>query len=120
MSSLALSGASVASVIAGVGLRDCGAAADAAGGTGANPLSGRCPAGPVAEAAYWPCERLNAFILKMAAHGQCVNAAMMLGHRPYALEQLARARALGDPDLAGLAAPLQAFFDATPPGGAPA
>ncbi|EER58261.1 hypothetical protein AcdelDRAFT_4167 [Acidovorax delafieldii 2AN] len=118
MSSLALPSASIASVTAGMGLGDCAAAANAAGVNGACPLSESLPTRPVAEAAYWPCERLNAFILKMAAHGQCVNAAMMLGHRPYALEQLARARALGDPDLAGLAARLQAYFDATPSGSA--
>lgn len=118
MSSLALPSASIASAIAGMGLGDCAAAGNAVDMDGACPLSGRLSARPVAEAAYWPCERLNAFILKMAAHGQCVNAAMMLGHRPYALEQLARARALGDPDLAGLAAPLQAYFDATPSGNA--
>ena len=43
-------------------------------------------------ATYWPCELLNAFVLKMAASGHCVNMSMMLGHRPYALEQLAPVR----------------------------
>lgn len=60
---------------------------------------------------YWPCEQLNAFILQMAAQGHCVNAAMMLGDRTYAFEQLARARRSGVPDLIRLAAELQTFFD---------
>lgn len=63
---------------------------------------------------YWPCERLNAFILQMAAHGRCVNAAMMLGHRPYARQQLAAAQQLQDDSLRDLAAQLQAYFDAPP------
>lgn len=60
---------------------------------------------------YWPCELLNAFVLRMAASGHCVNMSMMLGHRPYALEQLALARGLPDGDLQRLAAQLQAYFD---------
>lgn len=63
---------------------------------------------------YWPCERLDAFILQMAAHGHCVNAAMMLGHRPYAQWQLAQAQEVPDPALNALAAQLQAYFDAPP------
>ncbi len=63
---------------------------------------------------YWPCERLNAFILQMAAHGRCVNAAMMLGHWPYARQQLAAAQQLPDDSLRELAAQLQAYFDAPP------
>lgn len=63
---------------------------------------------------YWPCERLNAFILQMAAHGHCVSAAMMLGHRHYAMQQLAAAQQLSDEALRGLAAELQAYFDVTP------
>lgn len=70
-----------------------------------------------ADAHYWPCDVLNAFILKMAANGRCVNAAMMLGHRTYALAQIAAAHAVGDEALAALAARLQAFFDAHPEGG---
>lgn len=65
-------------------------------------------------ATYWPCERLNAFILQMAAHGHCVSAAMMLGHRHYAMQQLAAAQQLSDEVLRGLAAELQAYFDVTP------
>ena len=61
---------------------------------------------------YWPCERLNAFILQMAAHGHCVSAAMMLGHRPYAVQQLAAAQQVPDDALRSLAAELQAYFDA--------
>lgn len=63
---------------------------------------------------YWPCERLNAFMLQMAAHGHCVSAAMMLGHRPYAVQQLAAAQQVPDEDLRSLAAELQAYFDAPP------
>ncbi len=60
---------------------------------------------------YWPCERLNAFILQMAAHGHCVSAAMMLGHRPYAVQQLAAAQQVPDEALRSLAAELQAYFN---------
>jgi len=67
-----------------------------------------------AHASYWPCERLNAFILQMAARGHCVNAAMMLGHRAYAEQQLARAMAQGDEALRALAAELHAYFDVPP------
>ena len=63
---------------------------------------------------YWPCERLNAFILQMAAHGHCVSAAMMLGHRPYAVQQLAAAQQVPDEALRSLTAELQAYFDAPP------
>ena len=62
----------------------------------------------VSHAHYWPCELLNAFVLKMAATGHCVNTAMMLGHRPYALEQLAVARAVQDHSLNALALRLHA------------
>ncbi len=65
-------------------------------------------------ATYWPCERLNAFILQMAAHGHCVSAAMMLGHRPYAVRQLSAAQQVPDEALRSLAAELQAYFDAPP------
>lgn len=68
--------------------------------------------GATSDATYWPCERLNAFILQMAAHGHCVSAAMMLGHRPYAVEQLAVAQQVADDALRGLATELQAYFDA--------
>ena len=64
---------------------------------------------------YWPCELLNAFVLQMAANGRCVNTDMMLGHRPYAQEQLAAARAVGNDELTALAAQLQAYFDAAAP-----
>lgn len=65
--------------------------------------------GPLAT--YWPCELLNAFVLKMAANGHCVNMSMMLGHPPYALEQLALARGAPDSELHRLAAQLQSYFD---------
>ena len=71
----------------------------------------------VSHAHYWPCELLNAFVLKMAATGHCVNTAMMLGHRPYALEQLAVARAIQDHSLNALALRLQAYFAVAAPQG---
>lgn len=77
------------------------------------PWDGADPAG-TPPCHYWPCERLDAFILQMAAHGHCVNAAMMLGHRPYAQMQLAKAQRVPDPALNALAAQLQAYFDAPP------
>lgn len=70
--------------------------------------------GGAAGPTYWPCERLNAFILQMAAHGHCVSAAMMLGHRPYAVQQLAAAQQVPNDSLRALAAELQAYFDAPP------
>ena len=76
------------------------------------PCPGLAAGGP--PATYWPCELLNAFVLKMAASGHCVNMSMMLGHRPYALEQLALARGAADEELHHLAAQLQAYFE-TPP-----
>lgn len=63
-----------------------------------------------AEPSYWPCELLNAFALKMAASGHCVNMSMMLGHRPYALEQLALACKVENSDLHRLAAQLLPYF----------
>ena len=59
---------------------------------------------------YWPCEVLDAFILQMAARGHCVNTAMMLGHPPYALEQLALARSHRDAELDALVARLGGYF----------
>lgn len=59
---------------------------------------------------YWPAETLNVFMLRMAAAGHCVNAAMMLGDRPYALQQLTLAMALKDQALRGLAAELSEYF----------
>lgn len=73
-------------------------------------LAAGAPAGGP-PATYWPCELLNAFVLKMAASGHCVNMSMMLGHRPYALEQLALARGAADDELHHLAAQLQGYFD---------
>ncbi|KRA06705.1 hypothetical protein ATF69_4312 [Acidovorax delafieldii] len=61
---------------------------------------------------YWPCELLNAFVLRMAAHGHCVNMSMMLGHRPYALERLALASGVPDAGLQELSAQLQPYFEA--------
>lgn len=85
----------------------------------AGPMDGSSPCLPpagdaVSGVTYWPCERLNAFILQMAAHGHCVSAAMMLGHRPYAVQQLAAAQQVPDEALRSLTAELQAYFDAPP------
>ena len=59
---------------------------------------------------YWPAETLNVFMLRMAAAGHCVNAAMMLGDRDYALRQLTVALALQDHALRDLAGELHAYF----------
>jgi len=87
----------------------CAVAVDTEAGAGAG-------AG-VQHPTYWPCDLLNAFVLKMAAHGCCVNMSMMLGHRAYALEQLALARSVHDGDLHQLATPLLAYFSAPADGG---
>jgi hypothetical protein len=62
---------------------------------------------------YCPPQLLGDFALLMAGHGRCVNAAMMLGDREYAMWQLACARTMGDAELAGLASRLFAYFDDT-------
>jgi len=59
---------------------------------------------------YWPAETLNVFMLRMAAAGHCVNAAMMLGDRPYAFQQLTIALALKDQALRDFAAELSDYF----------
>ena len=74
------------------------------------PCPGLAAGGP--PATYWPCELLNAFVLKMAASGHCVNMSMMLGHRPYALERLALAAQAPDASLQELAGQLRPYFDA--------
>ena len=60
---------------------------------------------------YWPRGELQAFTLRMAAHGLCVSASMMLGDRRYALEQLRYAHALAEDDLRGLAMALFRHFE---------
>jgi len=60
---------------------------------------------------YCPTELLADFSLLMAGHGRCVNAAMMLGDREYAMWQLACARAMGDEELDAVATRLFAYFD---------
>lgn len=72
-----------------------------------------CPSRGLAHT-YWPCELLNAFILRMAVAGHSVSTAMMLGHRPYAMEQLEMARHIHDEELARMADQLQSYFDAPP------
>lgn len=68
------------------------------------PPGGRCAA------TYWPAETLNIFMLRMAAAGHCVNAAMMLGDRGYAVQQLTVALALQDQALRDLASELRGYF----------
>lgn len=62
-------------------------------------------------ARYCPAGLLNDFALLMAGHGRCVSTSMMLGDRSYAMEQLARARAMQDLQLQVLAARLSAYFE---------
>lgn len=63
------------------------------------------------EDSYWPRNALQAFTLRMAAHGLCVSSSMMLGDRRYALEQLRYAHALADDELRGLAMELFRHFE---------
>lgn len=60
---------------------------------------------------YWPRSELQAFTLRMAAHGFCVSSSMMLGDRRYALEQLRSAHAMADDELRGLAMALFSHFE---------
>jgi hypothetical protein len=60
--------------------------------------------------AYWPGQFLHAFTLRMAAHGHCVSASMMLGDGAYATAQLAHARMIEDETLQGLTAQLAEYF----------
>jgi hypothetical protein len=60
---------------------------------------------------YCPAGLLDDFALLMAGHGRCVSTSMMLGDRRYAMEQLARARAMQDLQLQVLAARLSAYFE---------
>ena len=70
---------------------------------------------PAPPAHYCPVELLDTFTLLMAGHGRCVNSAMMLGDREYALWQLARAQAMSDPPLRLVAAQLFAWLDEAGP-----
>ncbi len=63
---------------------------------------------------YWPCELLSAFMLQMAAKGQCVNESMMLGSRAYAVDKLAHAQTLNDDGLRELAVRMGTYFDDEP------
>jgi hypothetical protein len=66
---------------------------------------------PVHGPRYCPTGLLASFSLLMAGHGRCVNAAMMLGDREYAMWQLACAHALDDAELAEIVARLFKYFD---------
>lgn len=59
----------------------------------------------------WPYDALQDFMLRMAGHGLPVSTRMMAGNRLYAVEQLARAHALGDHDLSELALALFRHFE---------
>jgi hypothetical protein len=60
---------------------------------------------------YCPSGLLASFSLLMAGHGRCVNAAMMIGDREYAMWQIACARAMDDAELRAVAARLFGYFD---------
>ena len=60
---------------------------------------------------YCPTGLLATFALLMAGHGRCVNTAMMLGDREYAMWQIACARGMDDPELLSVATRLFAYFD---------
>lgn len=65
--------------------------------------------------AYWPAHALNEFLLRMASHGRCVSAAMMLGDCSYAALQLERAKAIpGDMALQALVSQLSSYFTPMP------
>ena len=75
---------------------------------------------PPDTARYCPSSLLSAFALLMGGHGRCINTAMMLGDREYAMWQLARAHTLGDPEVREVALRLFSYFDderAAPPAG---
>ena len=61
--------------------------------------------------AYWPSQLLNAFSLRMSAHGMCVNSAMMLGDHGYAMARLAQAHTTDDELLRRVAVELFRFFE---------
>jgi hypothetical protein len=65
----------------------------------------------VASPRYCPSSLLASFSLLMAGHGRCVNAAMMIGDREYAMWQIACARAMDDAELRALATRLFGYFD---------
>ena len=60
---------------------------------------------------YCPTGLLATFALLMAGHARCVNTAMMLGDREYAMWQLACARAMDDAELGVVASRLFGYFD---------
>ncbi|AVS64350.1 hypothetical protein C8244_05045 [Paracidovorax avenae] len=79
-----------------------------------HPADGAHPCGQ----RYWPAQTLDAFLLQMAARGHCISAAMMLGDRQYALEQIARARQLPGDTLQALVQELSAYFEDAEPAAA--
>ncbi|MDA8519646.1 hypothetical protein [Acidovorax sp. NCPPB 4044] len=67
---------------------------------------------------YWPAQTLDTFLLQMAARGHCISAAMMLGDRRYALEQIEHARGLQGETLQALVQELSEYFQDTEPAAA--
>jgi hypothetical protein len=63
------------------------------------------------EMRYCPTQLLSAFAWLMAGHGRAVCTSMMLGDREYAMQQLARAHTISDPELREVTARLFAYFD---------
>ena len=59
----------------------------------------------------WPPELLEAFALRMAAHGMCVSRALMMCDRRYALQQLKDAHDLADDTLRGMAVQLFRHYE---------
>ncbi len=59
----------------------------------------------------WPYDALHDFTVRMAGHGLPISTRMMAGNRLYAVEQLARAHALGDRALSELALALFRHFE---------
>ena len=65
-------------------------------------------------APYCPVHLLETFCLLMAGHGRSINVSMMLGDREYAMWQLARAHAIDDAPLSGVASRLFDYFKNSP------
>lgn len=59
----------------------------------------------------WPQDLLEAFSLRMAAHGMSLSRPLMLCDRPYALQQLVHAQNMADASLRDLAKQLLTHFD---------
>lgn len=79
---------------------------------GTSPRAAPWPADALARRDhYWPAELLEAFTLRMSAHGMSVISSMMMGDRRYALQELARAHTTNDDGLRLLAVELFRYFE---------